>query len=160
MNHLEQLVSEWYEYQGYFVRKNVLVGKLNRGGWEGELDVVAFHPDKMHLVQIEPSMDANSWAKRELRYKRKFDTGKKYIPEIFSGIQIPVEIEQIALFGLGSKANNPTLGGGRVMLVSDLLSDIVACLKERRVEKMAVSEQFPLLRTIQFVCQHETLLFQ
>ncbi len=160
MNHLEQLVSEWYEYQGYFVRKNVLVGKLSKGGWEGELDVVAFHPNKMHLVHIEPSMDANSWANREQRYKKKFDAGKKYIPEIFSGIEIPAEIEQIALFGLGSRANNPTLGGGRVMLASDLLLEIVSCLKERRVEKMAVSEQFPLLRTIQFMCQHEALLFQ
>ena len=160
MNHLEQLVSEWYEYQGYFVRKNVLVGKLSKGGWEGELDVVAFHPNKMHLVHIEPSMDANSWANREQRYKKKFDAGKKYIPEIFSGIEIPAEIEQIALFGLGSRANNPTLGGGRVMLASDLLLEIVSCLKERRVEKMAVSEQFPLLRTIQFMCQYEALLFQ
>ena len=105
-------------------------------------------------------MDANSWANREQRYKKKFDAGKKYIPEIFSGIEIPAEIEQIALFGLGSRANNPTLGGGRVMLASDLLLEIVSCLKERRVEKMAVSEQFPLLRTIQFMCQHEALLFQ
>ena len=27
-NYLEQLVAEWYEYQGYFVRRNVLVGKM------------------------------------------------------------------------------------------------------------------------------------
>jgi hypothetical protein len=27
-NHLEQLVAEWYEYQGYFVRRNIFVGKL------------------------------------------------------------------------------------------------------------------------------------
>ena len=25
-NFLEQLVAEWYEYQGYFVRRNVMVG--------------------------------------------------------------------------------------------------------------------------------------
>lgn len=49
MNYLEQLISEWYEYQGYFVRRNVLVGKRSDGGWECELDVVAFHPTKKHL---------------------------------------------------------------------------------------------------------------
>ena len=26
-NFLEQLVTEWYEYRGYFVRRNVPVGK-------------------------------------------------------------------------------------------------------------------------------------
>lgn len=159
MNFLEQLVAEWYEYQGYFVRRNVNVGKRSNGGWECELDVVAFHPGKKHLVQIEPSMDANSWEKREARYAKKFEAGRKYIPELFAGIEVPAEIEQIALFGLGSKANIPTLAGGRVWLVSDLLSEITAVLKTRRVEKEAVSEQFPLLRTIQFVCQHHRSLF-
>ncbi len=159
MNHLEQLVSEWYEFQGYFVRRNVHVGKRANGGWECELDVVAFNPTRKHLVHIEPSMDANSWPKREERYLKKFEAGRKYIPELFSGIEIPDHIEQIALFGLGSKKNNLTLAGGHVWLVPDLLLQITETLGKLRIEKAAVSEQFPLLRTIQFLCQHEKLLF-
>ena len=31
-NHLEQLISEWLEFRGYFVRRNVKVGKLWPGG--------------------------------------------------------------------------------------------------------------------------------
>lgn len=42
-NHLEQLVAEWYEHSGYFVRRNVLVGLRRNGGYECELDVVAFN---------------------------------------------------------------------------------------------------------------------
>lgn len=160
MNHLEQLVVEWFEYQGYFVRRNVHVGKRGNGGWECELDVVAFNPTKKHLVHIEPSMDANSWTKREERYKKKFEAGRKYIPQLFSGIEVPQCIEQIALFGLGSKANNPMLAGGHVWLASDLLLQITNCLRKLPVEKAAVSEQYPLLRTIQFVCQHHNALFK
>jgi len=159
MNFLEQLIAEWYEYQGYFVRRNVLVGKRTDGGWECELDVVAFHPGKKHLVHIEPSMDSNSWEKRTARYGKKFEAGRKHIPKLFAGIDIPDHIEQIALFGLGSRTNNPTLAGGTVWLMSDLLLNITTLLRTRRVEKEAVSEQFPLLRTIQFVCQHRSLLF-
>jgi len=85
-NYLEELTREWYEYQGYFVRQNVMVGKRPKGGYECELDVVAFHPVRKHLVHIEPSMDADSWAVREIRYKRKFNAGKKYIPTLFEGI--------------------------------------------------------------------------
>ncbi|MDB5072672.1 MAG: hypothetical protein JWM87_3783 [Candidatus Eremiobacteraeota bacterium] len=43
-NFLEQLVAEWYEYRGYFVRRNVLVGRRSQGGQDGELDIVAFNP--------------------------------------------------------------------------------------------------------------------
>ncbi len=159
MNHLEQLVSEWYEYQGYFVRRNVHVGRRTNGGWECELDVIAFNPTKKHLVHIEPSMDANSWPKREKRYAKKFEAGRKYIPELFVGIEIPDHIEQIALFGIGSKTNNHVLAGGHVWLASDLLLQITSTLRKLRIEKAAVSQQFPLLRTIQFVCHHENLLF-
>ncbi len=61
-NYLEQLIAEWYEYKGYYVRRNLLVGKRVKGGFECELDVVTFNPKAKHLVHIEPSMDANSWA--------------------------------------------------------------------------------------------------
>ena len=159
MNFLEQLVAEWYEYQGYFVRRNVHVGKRSTGGWECELDVVAFHPSKKRLVHIEPSTDAHSWEQRTERYRKKFEAGRRYIPEMFKGIDIPDHIAQIALFALGSKANNPMLSGGHVWLASDLLLEITKALRPLRIEKAAVSEQFPLLRTIQFVCQHEAMLF-
>ncbi len=81
-NFLEQLVGEWYEYRGYFVRRNVLVGKRAKGGYECELDVVAFNPVTRHLVHIEPSMDCDSWPVRERRYGKKFRAGRKYIHNI------------------------------------------------------------------------------
>ena len=34
-NFLEELVAEWYEYKGYFVRRNVRVGPRAKGGYEG-----------------------------------------------------------------------------------------------------------------------------
>jgi hypothetical protein len=64
MNFLEQLVGEWYSYQGYYVRTNVMVGPRDAGGYEGELDVVAFHPETREIVHVETSMDALSWDKR------------------------------------------------------------------------------------------------
>jgi hypothetical protein len=44
-NYLEQLIAEWYEYKGYFIRQNVWVGKRARGGYECELDIAGleFH---------------------------------------------------------------------------------------------------------------------
>ena len=66
-NYLEQLLAEWYEFRAYFVRRNVLVGKRARGGYDCELDIVAFNPVTKHLVHLEPSMDTYSWDRREER---------------------------------------------------------------------------------------------
>lgn len=154
MNHLEQLTAEWYEFRGYFVRRNVQVGKRPKGGYECELDVVAFCPVRKHLVHVEPSMDAHTWAKREERYTRKFAAGLKYIPELFEGLSLPSDIEQIALLGFASNANVKTLAGGRVMTSADLLAEITEEIGSMRIAKAAIPEQYPLLRTIQFAYQH------
>lgn len=154
MNHLEQIVGEWYEYSGYFVRRNVLVGKRLKGGYEGELDIVAFNPQTEHLVHIEPSLDADSWSRREERFRRKFDLGKKYIPELFSGIDMPEEIEQIALFVFGSRTNYQTIGGGIVATAAEFYSVVAAGLGGRRVAKAAVPEQYALLRTVQHCMEY------
>ncbi len=152
-NFLEQLVREWYEYQGYFVRQNVKVGPLPRDGYECELDIVAFHPQRKHLVHVEPSMDASSWATREKRYRKKFAAGRKYIPDLFQGLDVPQrdEIEQIALLVYASTKNHPTLGGGRVMILDELLGQILKSLASRGIDSAAVPEQLPIIRTLQFV---------
>ncbi len=42
MNFLEQLAAEWFEYTGYFVRANARARKRSAGGWDMELDVLAY----------------------------------------------------------------------------------------------------------------------
>jgi hypothetical protein len=150
-NHLEDLIAEWYEFQGFFVRRNVQVGKRRAGGYECELDIVALHPDKKRLVQLEPSLDTLSWAQREKRFRKKFDAGKKHIPGLFQGIELPAHIEQIAVLVYASSANHQSIGGGRLVLVKDLLPEIFSALKGRRLEREAIPEHLPILRSFQFV---------
>ena len=166
-NHLEQMIAEWYEYQGYFVRRNVLVGPRPNGGYECELDVVAFHPGdiekniKPHLVHLEPSLDADSWAERERRYQKKFDAGKKYIKiQLFPKLLIPEEIEQIAVLVFASGANHSTLGGGRVMMADQLIEQIFSSLKGKRLESRAIPEQFTILRSFQYVNQYKEVVMK
>ena len=153
-NHLEQLIAEWYEYQGYFVRRNVRVGKREQGGYEGELDIVAFHPEKRHLVHIEASLDADSWAEREKRFKKKFQAGRKHIPDLFEGIELPDDIEQMAVLAYASKRSRQQVGGGKLVLASELLSEIFTHLKSKRLTRGAISEHFPILRSFQFVVEY------
>lgn len=160
MNYLEELVAEWYEFNGYFVRRNVRVGKRPKGGYEGELDVVAFHPEEKRLVHIEPSMDALAWAKREERFRKKFEAGRRHIPSLFRGLNIPKEVEQIALLQFASKKNRDRLGGGKLMLVSEFLVEMLRDLRKHSVASNAVPEDKPILRTLQFVAEHRAIAFE
>lgn len=153
-NYLEQLAAEWYEFKGYFVRRNIWVGRLPRGGYECELDIVAFNPEIKHLIHVEPSMDANSWAEREKRFKKKFNAGKKYIPNLFGGLKLPSHIEQIALLGFVGKKHPSCVGGGKVLVISELLCAILKDIQDKNSRYSAISEQYPILRTLQLVTDY------
>jgi hypothetical protein len=154
-NHLEDLVAEWYQFKGYFVRRNVQVGPRPQGGYQCELDIVAFHPSEGHLIQIEPSLDTHSWAKREQRYARKFEAGRKYIPGLFAGLcTLETPIEQVALLVYASRATRSALGGGTIQLLPDFMNEIREVLRLRPVNTAAVPEQFPLLRSLQFAANY------
>jgi hypothetical protein len=75
------------------------------------------------------------------------------------GFKRGTQIEQIALFGLSKRRVRDELSGGKVWVVSDLLQRIVCELSRRRIANEVVPEQFPLLRTAQFMCEHSALLF-
>jgi hypothetical protein len=151
MNHLESLVKQFYEWQRYTVRNNVRVGLLPHGGYESELDIVAYNPEHPHLVHLETSVDADSWETRESRFRKKFDAGRKYIrTEVFPWLQdTSVSIEQVAIVISGGRRE---LAGGRVESIDEFVKRVKEeVAKEGSAYRNAISEEFALLRTIQFV---------
>lgn len=153
-NYLEQLASEWYEYRGFFVRRNVPVGSGPKGGYEAELTIVAIHPGDNRVVHIEPSMDAHSWEVREKRFSKKFKAGRNHLADATGKLCPAGEIEQIALIALGSRTNHPTLGGGTVLTIADFMAEILAEMKQRSSDELSVPQQYPILRTLQFVAEN------
>ncbi len=151
-NHLENLTAEWLEYKGYFARKSVLVGKRANGGFEGEQDVVGFNPVTQHVVHVECSLDADTWARREERFAAKFDRGRKYIHEVVHGLHAGFNLDQVALMQLGG-GDRTTLGGGRLVWVKDFVADVLDELGHLSPDKCAVPSTLPLIRTMQLAAQ-------
>jgi hypothetical protein len=155
-NFMEQFVAEWYEFQGYFVRRNVRVGKLPKGGWKSELDVVAFNPEKKHLVHIEASVKVVSWPVLEKLVAAKFAAGRKYIPSLFPGLPLP-ETQQIALVTTAGKDAPAALGGGKVLSLRNFMSEIRSDpewgLAHRPFASM-VPEQYVILRSLQYAAHY------
>ena len=159
-NFLEQLAAEWYESQGFIVRRNVLVGKRAKGGYEGELDIVGYQPLTGCLVHVEASMDALSWAKRERGFARKFELGRVHFRSTFpDGLALPDgPIEQIALLAFASKKNHETVGGGTILLLSELVQLIFEHLDGVKLESRAIPENLPLLRAYQVASDNRRVL--
>ena len=115
-----------------------------------ELDVIAFDPHTGHLIHLEPSIDAHSWAIREERFTKKFNSARKYIlSEVFTWLDSNIEIEQVAVL-ISHPKGRDFLAGAKIVSIDELLAEIrekvVAC---GIVAKNAIPEQYPLLRTLQ-----------
>jgi hypothetical protein len=150
MSHLESLIAEYLEWQGYLIRRNLKIGRRAKGGWEMELDVVGYHPQLNKIIHYEPSIDALGWPAREARYKKKFQLAQKYMfTEVFAWLNSSTQLEQIAVFYDHPKGRD-TIAGGTIISIDELVAEIrakvIAC---GPMISNAIPQQYPLLRTIQ-----------
>ena len=130
------------------MKGNVKVGRLSHGGWAGELDIVAYHPQTEHLVHIEPSIDAHSWKKREERFEKKFRFGREYIyKDVFPWLSPDTPLDQIAMLVTSSRSE---LCGAAVISIAEFMKNIKDEIQEKGImAKNAIPEEYDLLRTIQ-----------
>ncbi len=148
MNHLEQIVAEWLQYNGYFVRCSVPVGPRPRGGFEGELDVVGVNIVRSHMIHVECSLDADSKAIREKRFSAKFERGRRFKDSVFPGLTLPEDFEQVVVHQFPNKGMR-IVGGAQLISVWELVHEIHVGLKKTSPASGAVSSNLPLLRTLQ-----------
>ena len=155
MNFLESLAAEWYEYNGYFVRSNSRTHKRKKGGWDVELDVLAYSPSDQRLIHIETSGDANSWQERKDRFlKKKFILPRKEY-ELLIGSRIGT-LEKIAIVGWRStKSDLHWKNDIKVVLIPQFLEEITTKLRDTSPFTQAVPENFPLLRAMQMALAFE-----
>jgi len=147
---LEQVVAEWYAYRGFFVRTNIKFGRRPAGGYEGEIDVAAFSPKTKHLIHIETSTDADSWAERRRRFRKKFEDAKRHYKEVFD-FEFD-SVEKRAIVGFSRKTLKQVDFGTdiQITLVPDFIRELTQFLGRLSPMQSAVPEGYPLLRAIQF----------
>ncbi len=155
MNFLEQLASEWFEYTGYFVRTNVRARKRTAGGWDAELDVLAYKPSSKTLLHIEISGDAESWAERKRKFlTKKFALSKEEYEEILEAKIDGIHRKAIVSWSRSPKADLDWGGDIEVLTIPAFLSQIVSELRKRDFMSESVPEGYPILRTIQMTLKY------
>lgn len=152
MTFLEQLVAEWYEYDGCFVRSNVRARKRAKGGFDVELDVLAYDLPSNTLLHVETSGDADSWEERKRRFLTKKFILKRKEYEAIIGCKVN-KITKIAIVGY-TRSTKTNLNWGQdieVVLIPDFMKQIAERLRSQHPTHEAVPEGFPLLRAMQTV---------
>lgn len=157
-NYLVQLAAEWYEFQGFQVRRSVPVARAGKSG-ATDLDVIAIKPEKGEIVHLEASMDTDSWHKRDRRFRAKFKAGEGYCQELARSIKGKTRCRQRALLVYGRGAGRRSLGGGELVLMPNFLHEITEVLEQQRLQNQIVPEHLPLIRTLQFVTEYREDLF-
>ena len=148
---LESLASEWYAIQGYFVRTNIKANRRVNGGWDNEIDVLAYSPSNGKLVHLECSWDALSWEKREERFvTKKFVFTDGQYAEIVG--TMPISVQKRAIIGT-SKSQPMKFWGNDIEIttVPNFVAEISAEIKTRHPMRDVIPETYPCLRSFQFV---------
>lgn len=155
MNFLEQIAAEWYDTKGYFVRTNTKANRRPNGGWDNELDVLAYSPGQKHLVHVESSWDADTWAEREQRFTtRKFVFSHEQY-EAFVGAVI-VSVQRRAIVGTSQRPPTTSWADGiEVCTVPQFIQEVAAGLRGRHPLRDVIPETSPCLRAMQFLLAYE-----
>lgn len=73
---------------------------------------------------------------------------------------MPNDIEQIAVLVFASKTYHSELGGGKVVLIDELLEEIFHEFRNRHLASSAIPEHLTVLRSFQFVAEYKKVVFR
>lgn len=156
-NSLEKLAVEWYNYKGFYVKRNVYFGTSQKGGVEGEIDVFAYHPKTKEAIHIEAAVP-ESYKKTGEHHKRKFESAQKYYKAFFN--VDPNSVKRISLILTGSQPKQTSIekiesvASSKFIHIKDLINEIIEEMKNLDENSMnIVKETYPLLRLI-YILSH------
>ena len=100
VNFREQLIAEWYELRGYFVRTNEKWPNRRRN--EGDMDVLALCPETRNLIHIEIASSEGKKGQWVRKTKEKFNSDDSFYMENFH----VDSVKRVAIVGSGWAAND------------------------------------------------------
>ena len=151
MNYLEQLAAEWYRFSGYFVRTNVHAKKLKRGGFQNEIDVLAYKPKTGELIHIETARGMGGWNNAEKNIKKKFNIEKAEYERL---VDAPVKKISGLLVTEWSKPKKESIHLDfeiRFKSTPQFLEEILSEIHKTPYFSASIPENSPILRTIQMM---------
>ena len=150
-NVLEELAKEYYEYiKEYFVRTNIRFDKRKeKGGYKGEIDILAYVPNERKLIHLECSMSADrndaGFKKAEEKFPDNLDYKNLY-PDNTLNIE---KVEKIFILKQTKERNDVKMPEGKKpMNLGAFIREIYNSINTDIMNKI-IPEAYPLVRTMQ-----------
>ena len=157
VNFREQLIAEWYELRGYFVRTNEKWPDGHGRRRSEDMDVLALCPTTRKLIHIETtSSEYKNWVEK---YRgRKFHSDDSFYMENFHADSV----QRVAIVGSGAGPNDNAakkLKDHNITLQSfgQLYEEIEEKIRDDwwPETKKAIPETLPILKGIQYALRYQ-----
>ncbi len=163
-NFLEQLISEYFEYNGYFTKSNIKIRKRNRGGYDREIDILAYCPKNDYVYHIETSFALVGWEREIEIFKKKFDIKIVEYADILGLNPERIKIFKRAIIlevpkkdRKNKKIEFQSKTDAKLLSIGEFMDIVKYKLQKFKPINKAVPQNLPLLRAIQFVLHSESL---
>jgi Holliday junction resolvase-like predicted endonuclease len=142
-NFLEELAAEYYEFNGYWIKKNTRYERE-------EFDVFAMKKDEFIHVECDGSSDTVEVIRKRLL--GKFKRANKHYEQLF-GLKDVQKVKKIAIVGRTNKEFKIGSGITRKSIPEFVTETIDFVAKQPKT----VPEQYGFLRMLQFEMQYRNL---
>jgi len=159
-NFLEELVAQWYEFKGFFIRRNIQFGVGTQGGREGEIDLLAFNPSTKEAIHIETAVPSLSYKEFGESHRKKFEGAEKYYKELLNPNINPNSVKKISIVHTSSIPRKDSIktfesiAGSKLIHLSVLLDEIITELEKQDPKSHIIEESYSLLRMSQILIHH------
>lgn len=150
-NFIKDLVCEYYEFVGFFIRRNIPIGSSRIEG-QTTIDVLAYHYSEHILFHIEKMLDGNSWDEKIVLMSDKFGMGELYYSNYVNVNNL--QIQRVTITGINEidlekakKFERET--NSKLLNIKEFMKHIKAELQKYDPFTQVIPESFPLLRAIQ-----------
>ena len=147
-NVLEELAKEYYEYiKEYFVRTNVRFNKRKKkGGYKGEIDILAYVPNERKLIHLECSMGGESNDNGFKKAKKKFPDNLDY-KNLYPDNTLDFEkVEKLFIFKQTKELNDIVMPEGvKSVNLGAFIREVYNSLNTDIMNKI-IPEAYPLLQ--------------
>lgn len=148
MNRLLKLAKQYYEWQGYLVQENVVVGLRESGKYDGVLNFLAYHPKLNRVLHIEFAARYESWDSIKAVMADQFQLGQALIfTEVFSRFTWRTDLKQ---FGVVIKAIEQEIENIPIISIESFVSRVYRDLATKApLEEVGLLRKYDLLSELQ-----------
>lgn len=149
---LLQLACEYYQFMGFFIRRNLKFGEFKLSENSGEIELLAYNYKENILFHFETAQEVGTWDNKIAKLTKKFNEAELYYSDYVNTTDIQIQRVSVIGTGEGSIENIKQFEKktrSKLLNIKEFLKHIKVEVMKHDPYKELMPEGYPLLRAIQ-----------